>query len=561
MAGGSSLDVRAEEGPRKIRYAAASGEDGFQDGNESVCHDDRRTRNSACFAPRWAMAMRRREFFKGTLGTAAAVALHRCMAAQSPRSAPSEVEAALANGGVISLRGPELKDLADTLHGRLLLPRDDGYDEARRLVSRRFDKHPAFIVQATGAADVGYAVDFAREHRLLLAVKGGGHSDLGISACDGGMMLDLSQMRGVRVEAGARRAWVAGATLAGLVDHETHSHGLAVPLGGSPTVGIGGLASGGGIGRLSRRFGLTLDSIRSLDVVTADGKLARASEMENADLLWAIRGGGGNFGVVTAFEFELHPIPARVVAGTIAFPFSQLRQVLSAYADYGASAPDELYLSCFLGSRGRLDESVLLLDACYSGDEANAERTLRSVRQFGRVIKDDVRAVSYLSIQGADVHPDSRVAAVLPARDAFFSAGFVVGIEKELAATIADRVKPHPARRVNILFLPAGGAIKRVPVGATAFPNRSVSHDMILVVSWELRDASAADHGDYARELWRYLKPATCGFYNNDMAGGVSGDAVAENFGENYSRLARLKAQYDAENVFRLNANIRPNRR
>lgn len=502
--------------------------------------------------------MKRRQFLRGVLGTAVAVTLHRHMLAQSPGSQPSEVEAALANGGVTSLRGPELKELADALHGRLLLPQDAGYDEARRLASRRFDKHPALIVQATGAADVGYAIDFARAHRLLLAVKSGGHSDFGVSACDGGMMLDLSMMRGVRVDAGARRAWVAGGSLAGLVDHETHSHGLAVPLGGNPTVGIGGLATGGGIGRLSRRFGLTLDSIRSVDVVTADGKLVRASQGENPDLLWAVRGGGGNFGVVTEFEFELHPIPARVVAGTIAFPFSQLRQVLNAYADYGASAPDELSVNCFLSARGSVDESVLLLDVCYSGDEANAERVVRPLHKFGRVIRDDVRPVSYLSIQAADMHADSRAAAVAPARDVFFSAGFVAEFNEELAAMIGDRVEPHSGPRVNILFLQAGGAVKRVPVGTTAFPNRSVSHDMILVVSWELSDVGAAGHRNYAQELWRDLKLGTHGFYTNDMAGGVSSEEVSDNFGENYRRLADLKARYDSGNLFRLNANIPP---
>jgi len=497
--------------------------------------------------------VRRRQFLKAACGTAAAALLHRYSVAQG--AAPSFVEAALATGGVTSLRRPELKDLADALHGRLLLPRDNGYDEARRLAARRFDKHPAFIAQATGSADVGYAVDFAREHRLLLAVKGGGHSDFGVSACDGGMMLDLGLMRGVRVDAGARRAWVAGGSLAGLVDHETYAHGLAVPLGGAPTIGIGGLATGGGIGRLSRRFGLTLDSIRSVDVVTAGGKLVHASEMEDPDLFWAVRGGGGNFGVVTAFEFELHRASARVVAGTIGFPFSQIRQVLTAYADHGASAPDELYVACLLGARGTLDDSTLQLDVCYSGDEADAQRMLRPLRQFGRVIKDNVRAVSYLSVQGADAHPDSRAAAVAPARDVFFSAGFVAGIEKGLASTIADKLEPHSGRRVNILFLPAGGAIRRIPVGATAFPNRSVSHDMIFVVSWEIGDP--AGQLDYAERLWRDLKPATRGFYSNDMAGGITSDAVAENFGENYPRLARLKARYDPENVFRLNANIR----
>jgi FAD/FMN-containing dehydrogenase len=219
----------------------------------------------------------------------------------------------------------------------VLLPGDDGYEPARRLFFHpRYDHRPAFIVQATGPADVVLAVAFARENNLLMSIKGGGHSDLGVSSHDRAMMLDLGLLRGVRVDPRSRRAWVAGATPSGLIDHETAPYLLATPLGGEPTVGFGGLALGGGFGKLGRTYGLTLDSVRSIDVVCADGQLRRASADENADLFWGLRGGGSNFGVATAFELDLHPVPERVFAGVLAFPFHQLRHASARTAIFRA---------------------------------------------------------------------------------------------------------------------------------------------------------------------------------------------------------------------------------
>lgn len=501
--------------------------------------------------------MRRRRFLQTTLGLASAALLTGYARAAGSGAAPSTVEAAALDGGVRTLSDATLEDLRGALHGALLLPRDPGYDDARRLVSRRFDRHPAFIVQATGAADVTLAVAFARENALLLAVKGGGHNEFGVSACDGGMMLDLSPLRGVRIDADTRRAWVGGATLAGLIDHEAGARGLAAPLGGTSTVGIGGLATGGGFGKLSRRFGLTLDSVRAVDIVSADGRIRRASERENADLFWAIRGGGGNFGVATAFELELHPIPEQVFAGSISFPFEQARQVLAAYGDYTSAAPNELYIELFLAARANPEANQLQLNVCYSGAPADAERVFQPLRRFGQVLRDEVKAVSYPVAQGADAHASARTVAAGPTTDAFGRAGLLEGLGAPLAATIVESLASYPDRHVNMLFLHGGGAISQHPASATAFSHRGASHDMGFAASWN-RGAGAESHLEFARKTWARLQPFTRGFYVNDLAGAVTAPEVAANYGGNAARLAAVKARYDPQNLFRLNANILP---
>jgi FAD/FMN-containing dehydrogenase len=391
----------------------------------------------------------------------------------------------------------------------------------------------------------------------LLAVKGGGHNEFGVSAYDGGMMLDLSPLRGVRIDADARRAWVAGATLAGLIDHEAGARGLATPLGGASTVGIGGLAMGGGFGKLSRRFGLTLDAVRAVDIVNADGRIRRASERDNPDLFWAVRGGGGNFGVATAFELELHPIPARILAGAISFPFGQARQVLAAYGDYTATAPDDLYVELFLSSRGSAEASQLQLNVCYSGPPAQAERVLKPLRQFGAVVRDEVKAVSYPAAQGADAHALAHATAAGPATDAYSRTGFLEGLGAPLASTIAESLVPQAERHVNMLFLHGGGAISRRAANATAFSHRRASHDMGFAASWS-RGARAESHSEFARQTWARFEPFTRGFYVNDLAGAVTAAEVAANYGGNAARLAAVKASYDPRNLFRLNANILP---
>ena len=501
--------------------------------------------------------MQRRQFLQTSLSVASSTLLVPCTWAQTTGVATSVVDAAALGGSMRTLTGDALNDLRDALHGALLLPRDGGYDAARRLVSYRFDKHPAFIVQATGAADVALAVSFARENGLLLAVKGGGHSDFGVSCYDSAMMLDLSLLRGVSIDMHARRAWVASATLAGLIDHEAGTRGLAVPLGGASTVSVGGLALGGGIGKLGRRYGLTLDSIRALEIVTADGRVRRASASENSDLFWAARGGGGNFGVATALELDLHPIPERVLAGSITFPFDQVRQVLAAYGDYARAAPDELYVDLFLAARATAETSVLQVDVCYLGPPRDADRVLQPLRHLGRVAQEDIKPVSYATAQGANTHVAARMTSARPTTESYFRAGFLDQLSEGLASAISESARPQPDRRINMLFLHGGGAISRIAPSATAFSHRATLHDMIYIASWPKGD-EPSPHEEYIRQTWQRLQPFTRGFYVNDMAGGVSPLEVAANYGPNAARLAAVKARWDPQNLFRLNANILP---
>jgi FAD/FMN-containing dehydrogenase len=503
--------------------------------------------------------MKRREFLQGSLGATVAASLNGLAAAQTGAPQLPSVTAVQGDGKSVTVSGAALQELREALHGRLLLPQDDGYEEARHIVMRRFDRRPAFIVQATGAADVATAIDFARDRSLLLAIKGGGHSECGVSATEGGMMIDLSPMRAVRVDARAKRAWVAGGTLAGLVDHETQSHGLIVPMGDKSTVGVGGLATGGGFGLVSRRFGLTLDAIRSVDIVTARGELVHASDTESPDLFWAVRGGGGNFGIVTEFEFELYPMRSRVVGGAIEFPFAEAHQVLSAYSDLMTSAPDELYVDCFVNVFDTMDASTVHFGICYSGDARDAERVIAPIQSFGRMLSNTVAAQSYLALQGSDQRPQPRSVSntnVVP-REYYYRAGFATGIDKDLVEAVAAGAQPARGRNTTLLFQPAGGAIMRVGKTATAFSHRSITHDTILLSSW-VADATADRHRHYAEQFWHGVKNHLRGFYNNDMAGAVAPSEVAVNFGENYPRLLGAKRTYDPDNLFRLNANIDP---
>src|SRR6056297_1183476 len=257
--------------------------------------------------------MNRRRFIRSSLAAAIAASLPQWNVLaesllHSPTSVPADIDALTGDGAEITLKRAAVQELSDSLRGRLLLPGGEAYDQARWLLNAEYDKHPAFVVQPTGAADVQNTVNFARENNLLLAVKCGGHAAAGTSSCDKGMQIDLSQLRNARVDRNARTARIAGGSLLGDLDHESMAYGLVTTAGTVSHTGVGGLTLGGGFGRLGRRFGLTIDNLRSVDIVTADGQLLRASANENPDLFWGVRGGGGNFGVVTAFEFQLHPM-------------------------------------------------------------------------------------------------------------------------------------------------------------------------------------------------------------------------------------------------------------
>lgn len=498
--------------------------------------------------------MQRRRFIQSALGAAAAAALPSSAALAAALQTLSEVggavDAVSASGRQLTLEPAALAELRDSLQGRLLLPGHEGYEQARRVLNPSIDKHPALVVQPSGAADVMRAVDFARERELLVAVKCGGHSYGGKSTCDGGLQIDLSTLRGTHVDARARRAHVAGGSLLASLDHEAMAQGLVTTAGTVSHTGVGGLTLGGGFGRLARRFGLALDNVTAVDVVTADGKLVHASAQQNPDLFWGVRGGGGNFGVVTRFEFQLHPMARTVVGGELVFPLSQLRDVLRFYADYARQAPDELYLDLIATSPVGSPDGVVLLHACYSGPEAQAERVLAPLYKAGTPVRDGIRRIDYVAIQRSHDNADPRNHAQ------YLKSGFINEFPDALVDVIAGNFEGFVERGTMLLFQHSGGAIGRVPVDATAFAQRKSLANMLFFVEWPLAESPAA-HVAYLREQWSRLDPFTDGWYSNEVADEAA-RVVDRNYQGNHPRLVQVKNRYDPGNLFRLNANILP---
>src|SRR5688572_5597975 len=327
--------------------------------------------------------MKRRDFLNTSL-LAAAGTLPAFRAYATVGSGPvADVIAVTGDGREITLRGKDIRDLAARMKGALLLAGHDGYDQARRIMNPSFDKHPALIAQPATAADVQVVVSFASAHRLLTAVKCGGHSHSGQSTCDRGLQINLSKLRGATVDPKSKLVSVAGGTLLGQVDFETMAHGLVAPLGTVSHTGVGGLTLGGGFGRLARRFGLAIDNLESVDIVTADGKLLHTSASENPELFWGVRGGGGNLGVAANFVFTLHRMQREVVAGTVSFPIARARDVLGMFGEYAATAPDELYMDPILFSPPSGAPGSVLVEVCYSGPARDAERALAPIRKLG----------------------------------------------------------------------------------------------------------------------------------------------------------------------------------
>lgn len=500
--------------------------------------------------------MKRRTFVRSSVAAVAAASLPRqdlLAALYRPVSqAPPDVTGVTGTGREVVLAGEAIADLAARLKGPLLLRGDEGYDESRRLLNPSFDKHPALVVRPTGVADIRMAVDFAREHdNLLLAVKCGGHSVSGKSSCDGGMQIDLSLFRSTRVDPAARKAWVTGGSLLGQVDHEAMAFGLVTPMGTVSHTGVGGLVTGGGFGRVARRFGLSIDNLTAVDVVTADGELRRASAKENPDLFWGVRGGGGNFGIVSNFEFRLHPMQRQVVGGSLLFPFSKASDVLAVYADYGPEAPDELQLDPFLGVPPGDGEGFAGFAVCWSGRESAAERALAPLRRVGTPVADEIQAMDYVALQRSGDIDDPR------ARASYLKGGFVSELPSELRRAIVENLQGHPERMTQVFFQQSGGAISRVAPGATAFSQRNAMANMLCAVNWRHGDDSS-EHVAWIQRYWTELEPFTQGFYVNDQALDTTARALRENYRQNHARLVEVKNRYDPTNLFRLNANIEP---
>ncbi|MEX1993252.1 MAG: FAD-binding oxidoreductase [Steroidobacteraceae bacterium] len=495
----------------------------------------------------------RRRFCQSSLAAAVAYALPvpRLVALdQTASQAAGGLAAVKLDGTATVIEQAAVAELKASLRGPLLLAGDPGYDAARRILQPQFDKHPALVVQPTGAADVRNAVSFARERELLVAVKCGGHSFSGKSTCDGGIQIDLSRLRGVRIDPTARRAFVEGGSLLGDLDHEAMAHGLVTTAGTVSHTGVGGLTLGGGFGRLARRYGLALDNVKSVDIVTADGKLRHASAEENPDLYWAVRGGGGNFGIVTGFEFGLHAMQRQIVGGDLVFPIARARELLKFYGEYSNSAPDELYLDAGMESPAGDKPGIFFIHTTWSGPAADAERVLAPLRKLGKPIADTIKAQDYVAIQRSWDDTDPRT------KGSYLKAGFLVGYPKGLVDAILDGFRPDPARGTSLFYQHGGGAIGRVAADATAFPHRRSTLELFALVSWEL-GTDGKRHVDYIKNYWSSLEPFTDGYYTNEVADEHQ-PKIDENYRGNIGRLRQVKRQYDPGNMFRLNANILP---
>ena len=498
--------------------------------------------------------MNRRHFLGSTLSAAVAAALPGTAQAnallRSLTVVTSSIVGRSGDGNEITIEKAALNELKDALRGRLLLAGNDGYDAARRVLNPSIDKHPALIVQPSGAADVATAVTFANERGLLVAVKCGGHSFSGKSTCDGGIQIDLSMMRGARVDRENRRAYVAGGSLLGDLDHECMAQGLVTTAGTVSHTGVGGLSLGGGFGRLARKYGLTLDNIKSVDIVCADGILRHASAHENSDLFWGIRGGGGNFGIVTSFEFGLHEMNRTVIGGDIVFSIDRAKEVIRNYADYSQEAPDELSLDLIMVAPPGGEPGALVIHAVYSGDHSGADKALAPLAKFGEPLANTIDPVDYVALQRVWDNSDPRHGGD------YIKSGFVTEISDTQVNAVVDGFEDDPDRSTTFFYGHSGGAINRVAENATAFPNRNAVCAPMIVVAWN-EGVDPEPHIDYIRSYWPAVEKFTDGFYTN--TGDFETQAnLDRNYRGNHKRLVEIKNRYDPGNLFRLNANVRP---
>lgn len=497
--------------------------------------------------------MNRRDFVKSSLAAAvsASFPINNTFAALlGPASkVESDVRAVTGDGAEATLERAAIQELADGIRGNLLLPGSQAYDDARRIINASIDKYPALIVQCRDVADVRLAVDFARDYELLTAVKCGGHSHSGKSTCNGGIMIDLSTHRGVHVDPRAKTARVAGGCLLGDMDHETMSFGLITTAGTVSHTGVGGLTLGGGYGRLARRWGLTLDNVRGYELVTADGQFRRANPDENPDLYWGLRGGGGNFGVVTSFDFQLHEMQRQVIGGWIGFPLEQARDFLEFHAEYSHEAPEELALDLRMYGR-ETSGGMIGYSLCYSGPQENVDAILKRIRSAGKVKMERIGPIDYIALQKSGDVSDPR------AIGSYTKSGMLAEITPSFIDTVLDGFASADGRMTLFGMQHCGGAINRVAADATAFPHRNVNYVPLLIIAWPI-DADGSEHIAWLKSYWQTLEPHFQGFYTNDLIDETQAQ-IDENYLGNYPRLVDLKNRYDPTNLFRLNANIRP---
>ncbi len=458
-----------------------------------------------------------------------------------------------------TLLNETIDGLKTNVKGLVLLSNDPRYDEVREIWNAMIDRQPAVIVQCAEADDVPHAIAFARKNGLEVSIRGAGHNIAGNAVCDNGVMIDLSTMTNVRIDAQKRRGYVeAGATLSDF-DKAAQVHGLATPVGINSTTGIAGLTLGGGFGWLTRKYGLTIDNLICADVITADGNKIRTGENENPDLFWAIRGGGGNFGVVTEFEFDLHPVGPEILAGLIVFPFSQAKQVLTQYRKFAESAPEELNVWVALRKAPPLPflpvdvhgKEVVILPVFYVGDIVEGEKLIEPLRSFGDAYGEHIGVQHYVEWQQAFDPLLTR-----GARNYWKSHNFTELRDGALDVFVEFAGK-LPSAQCEIFIGFIAGAPNRVSAEATAYCHRDAKFVLNVHGRWD--DIAHDEIGTaWAREFFQASAPyASAGAYVNFMTE-EEGDRVAAAYGSNYDRLVRIKKRYDPENIFHLNQNIKP---
>jgi hypothetical protein len=435
--------------------------------------------------------------------------------------------------------------------GQVLLPGDTGYDSARRIWNASIDKHPGLIARCSGAADVVRAVKFSRANHLLVGVKSGGHNVAGRALCDDGIVIDLSAMNRVSVDPELRVVRVLAGALLGDVDRETHSHGLVVPTGVVSKTGIAGLTLGGGTGWLARKYGLTCDNVVSSEVVTADGELVTANSEINADLFWGLRGGGGNFGIVTSFLYRAHPV-STVLGGVIAYTRDQAAALLRNYRDFMPAAPDELTAYAGLISMPDGTPAVGVM-ACYCGDLTEGERVLKPLRAFGSPVFDAIQPMPFPTMQKLvdEMSPDGT--------HNYWRSTFIRDFSDEVIDLIIEHGNRMESRLSRIVIQFFGGATGRVGTADTAFAQRQAEYNVGIETQWT--DAAESEkHIGWTRTMSDALKPYSSNGYLLNFIGDEEPDTIRAAFGSNHARLVELKTKYDPTNFFSLNQNVAPMR-
>ena len=444
-----------------------------------------------------------------------------------------------------------LRQLRSAVHGSVLTPVDAAYDTTRQVFNAMIDRRPAVIVRCADAAAVAAAIRFAREHALPISVRGGGHSVSGKAVCDNGLMIDLEPMKAIRVEPEHQTAHAEPGVRLGEFDRATQAHGLATTLGVATDTGIAGLTLGGGLGWLNGKFGLACDNVLSFQVVTAEGTLLTVNAQQHPDLYWALRGGSGNFGVVTSFEYQLHRVGPTILGGMIAFPFTRAIEVLRAFLDFSASAPDDLST---IGALLTLPDGTpaVAVAICYCGPIEMGTEAIAPLRALGAPLVDAIGPLPYVAQQALldDAFPPKTNLH-------YWKASFAPSMSDEGLKTLVDRMAQKPSPLTIAYFQQLHGAAARVPVSATAFAHRGYRHDFAFMAQWS--DPAATDTNvQWTREAFAEMEPhLEPGVYVNNL-GDEGIDRVRAAFGRNYDRLVVIKAKYDPTNVFRSTQNIEP---